>query len=100
MKNQRFNIKKLVLVMVPTVVIAAIALLVLFTVPLLFGINDAVGAVKEINWYYAEALGKNRLVPDIQLGSDSGVSNGATDLINMLTVKAAKDLSLDLSVKQ
>jgi len=57
-------------------------------------------ALVRINAKYADALGKHRLVPDIQFAGGEGTeSNGATDLINMLMVKTAKDLSLDATIK-
>ena len=51
---------------------------------------------------YADALAKHRLVPDISFGSagaDGGQGNAATSLINMLNVKTAKDLSLDMNIQ-
>jgi hypothetical protein len=58
-------------------------------------------ALVTINRAYANALGQNRLVPDIQFGNGGNDenSNGATDLINMLMVKTAKDLSVDATVQ-
>ena len=49
---------------------------------------------------FAEEFGKQKWVPEIQMGS-SGESAGspAMTLIEMLGVKAAKDLSLDMRVK-
>jgi hypothetical protein len=57
----------------------------------------------KVNELYAKAIGdyKGNWVPTIQTGSgpQNGVSqNGATDLINLLTAKTAKDLALDLSI--
>lgn len=54
----------------------------------------------EVSALYAEALGKHRLVPDFVMGSsgsESG-SNGATDFVNLLTARTAKDLALDMRV--
>lgn len=58
-------------------------------------------ALITINANYAEALSKHRLVPDIQFGSDGGegTANGATDLIQMLTARTAKELALDMGMK-
>lgn len=63
-------------------------------------LDKKLDAMVAINRAYAEALGKNRLVPDIVFGQQSGEgATGATDLINMLMVKTAKDLTLDNSVQ-
>ena len=49
---------------------------------------------------FAEEFGKQKWVPNIQMGAPaSGNSNQASTLIDMLTAKAAKDLSLDLETK-
>ncbi len=50
---------------------------------------------------YAEALGQHRLVPDVQFGAQTGSGNGssAMSLIEMLMVKTAQDLSVDISTK-
>ena len=39
-------------------------------------------------------------VPQIQMGGQGGsqTMNGAQDLVNLLTIKTAKDLGLDMSV--
>lgn len=56
---------------------------------------------KEVSALYARAISTQKWVPEIQMGaggSDNG--NAADALISLLTTKAAKDLSLDLTVKQ
>lgn len=60
-------------------------------------------ALVKINAQYADALAKAQpgaLVPALQMGSSSGGSGGALDLVNLLTAKAAKDLSTDLGVQR
>ena len=50
---------------------------------------------------YASAIAQQKWVPEIQMGSNSDSSgNSANDLINLLTTKAAKDLSLDMTVRE
>lgn len=54
--------------------------------------------------YWAAAVAKyqGNWVPQVQMGGTTGNvngTNGAQDLIDMLSVKTAKDLALDLSVK-
>ncbi|MGI1679439.1 MAG: hypothetical protein K6L75_11940 [Cellvibrionaceae bacterium] len=51
---------------------------------------------------YAQAIEKQKWVPEVQMGgsdSSNGGSNAMT-LIEMMSVKAAKDLALDMSVKK
>lgn len=48
----------------------------------------------EVNKAYASEVGKQRWVPEIQMGNAGG-GNAAQDLINLLTTKTAKDLALD-----
>ncbi len=51
--------------------------------------------------YYAEALQNYRgnWVPTVVMGNPSQGPGGASDLINMLMVKTAKDLALDMSIQ-
>ena len=54
-----------------------------------------------VNQRYAEAIEKYQgsWVPQVNMGgSSSGAVNGGQDLINMLMVKTAKDLALDLKI--
>jgi hypothetical protein len=57
-------------------------------------------AWQAVNARYAEAIEKQKWVPEIQMGQ-SGQTGGsaATDLIEMLRAKTAKELNLDMSVK-
>ncbi len=57
----------------------------------------------KINQRYAEAIEKQKWVPDIQFGNTTGTNgvqaqggNAAMDLIQMFSVKTAKDLLLDM----
>jgi hypothetical protein len=45
-----------------------------------------------------EEFGKQKWVPEIQMGTSGGTGNTVNDLVNLLTIKTAKDLSLDLSI--
>ncbi len=62
----------------------------------------------QVNQAYAEAIKGHQgsWVPSVYMAGSNGnasgaaAGSGATDLINLLTVKAAKDLSLDLSLPQ
>lgn len=57
----------------------------------------------KINEVYAEAIKSytGAWVPQIIMGSDGGKgSNGANDLIDMLKVKTARDLAIDMSMKK
>lgn len=68
--------------------------------------NPKLEAWKEVNFKYADAIAayKGNWVPTTVMGSDgqsadgtTGV-NGASALIQMLTVKTARDLALDTSI--
>lgn len=53
-----------------------------------------------VNEMYAEALGKQKQVPDISLGG-TGANGGATqNLIELLTAQKAKQIALDLDMSQ
>lgn len=60
-------------------------------------------AIVEINRAYAEEFGKQKWVPEISMGS-SAVSgdngNAAADMIQLLTIQAAKAVNVDMAVKQ
>ncbi|MEH6358059.1 MAG: SPFH domain-containing protein [Pseudomonadales bacterium] len=51
---------------------------------------------------FAQAIEKQKWVPEIQMGGDSTSSGGANamTLIEMMGVKAAKDLALDMNIKK
>ena len=52
-----------------------------------------------VNDRYASAIEKQKWVPEIQMGSSGdGSGSAANDLINLLTTKAAKDLSLNMQI--
>lgn len=55
---------------------------------------------KEVHMRYAEAIEKQKWVPDIQMGSNNtATGSAATDLIEMLKAQTAKELKLDMTVK-
>jgi regulator of protease activity HflC (stomatin/prohibitin superfamily) len=57
-------------------------------------------AWQAVHMRYAEAIEKQKWVPDIQMGSSANTSgSAATDLIEMLKAQTAKELKLDMSVK-
>jgi hypothetical protein len=49
---------------------------------------------------FAEAIEKQKWVPEVQMGSAASGGSAAMTLIDMLGVKAAKDLALDMNVKK
>jgi regulator of protease activity HflC (stomatin/prohibitin superfamily) len=59
-------------------------------------------AYVKVSEMYANAIAnyKGAWVPSVQMGAAAGQGNGGSALIEMLTAKAAKDLSLDLSTKR
>ena len=52
--------------------------------------------------YWADAYTKQRPTPDIVIGGDTkkGSGNAAEQFMNLLSIKALKDLSLDMKVKK
>lgn len=54
-------------------------------------------AYKAVQFKWAEEVGKQKWVPEVQMGASSTGGNPAVDLMNLLSVKAARDLSLDLT---
>lgn len=56
-------------------------------------------AWKAVQIRYAEAIEKQKWVPDIQMGGNPASGGAANELIDMLKVQAAKELKLDLGVK-
>lgn len=59
-------------------------------------------AWKEVNYRYAQAIEKQKWVPEIQFassGDGAGSGSNAAALIDLFTAKAAKDISLDLSMQ-
>ena len=48
---------------------------------------------------FASAIEKQKWVPEIQMGASTDGGSTAMTLIEMMGVKAAKDLALDLQVK-
>jgi len=57
-------------------------------------------AWQAVHMRYAEAIEKQKWVPDIQMGSSpNATGSAATDLIEMLKAQTAKDLRLDMSMK-
>jgi len=53
-------------------------------------------ALVEINKNYAEAIGKQPLVPQFMMGGNGSNSNNSTAFIDMFMMKTMKDLSVDL----
>jgi len=55
---------------------------------------------EKVQGRFAEAIAKQKWVPEVQMGMPSGEGNGsaAMNLIDMLNVKTAKDLSLDMKI--
>ncbi len=57
-------------------------------------------AYRDVNAMYAEAMGKHRLVPDINIGGgkDGAGADKVANLIDMMMIKNAKAISLDMSL--
>lgn len=57
-------------------------------------------AWKDVNYRYAQAIEKQKWVPEVQFASTGGDNSGsnAAALIDLLTAKTAKEISLDMSM--
>lgn len=66
-------------------------------------LEQKLAAYVEVNKVYAKEFGnyKGNWVPGVIMGSDgkAAQSGGATDMINLLTIKTAKDLELDMTMQ-
>ncbi len=58
-------------------------------------LEKKLSAYIEIQKAYAAEIGKQRWVPDVQIGNTGNGANPAVGLMELLQVKAAKDLALD-----
>lgn len=57
-------------------------------------------AWKEVNMRYAQAIERQKWVPEIQMGSTSSANgSAASDLIELLKAQTAKELKLDMTMK-
>ena len=65
-------------------------------------LDQKLAAYKEVQKYWADAFGKyqGNIVPQIVTGGSAVTTNGASDMMNAVGIKALKDLSLDLSNKK
>ena len=54
----------------------------------------------KINGYYATAIEKQKWVPEVMMGGNAANGSAASDLVNLFMTKAARDLSLDMSLKK
>jgi hypothetical protein len=63
-----------------------------------------INAWKEINKFYAEQIGRQRWVPEIQwAGGGNGQQapgQAANDLVNLFTVQTARQLGLDMKIPE
>ena len=62
-------------------------------------LTQKLNAWVKVNGLYAEQLGKQRWVPNIVMGGNSGGSGGAQGILDLFMVKTAKELNLDLKMK-
>jgi hypothetical protein len=65
-------------------------------------LEQKLSAYRDVNYRYADAMGKHRLVPDIQFGGSNGqtgqTGSQVQDLMNLMMVNSAKQISLDMSL--
>jgi hypothetical protein len=61
-------------------------------------LEKKLAAYEEVNKAYAAELGKQRWVPEVQMGGAGSTGSSAVSLIDLLQAKTARDLALDMSV--
>ena len=63
-------------------------------------LEQKLAAFVKVNQFYADAIAKHTgpWVPSVVMGGSTGGSNSALNLIDLLTVQTAKQLSLDPTV--
>lgn len=62
-------------------------------------LEQKLAAWKDVNFRYADNIGKQKWVSEITMGADGKGGSGASQLIDMFAAKTAKELSLDMSMK-
>ena len=64
-------------------------------------LQQKIDAYIKVNERYAQALEKQKWVPEVVMGSQGSQSgNAATDMMNLLMMKTARDLNLDMQMKK
>lgn len=63
-------------------------------------LEKKLAAYIEVNKAFAAELGKQRWVPEVQMGGNGASGSAAVNLIDLLQVKTARDLALDLGVQK
>lgn len=61
-------------------------------------LEQKLSAYVTVNKMYADAMSKQKWVPEIMMGSASSTGGNAASLVDMFMAKTAKDLSLDLKI--
>jgi hypothetical protein len=63
-------------------------------------LDKRLSALVEINKAYADALGKQPIVPSIIVGGGNGANSNAVNAMDMLMIKLTKDLNADLNLRK
>ena len=64
-------------------------------------LQQKIDAYIQVNERYAEALEKQKWVPEVVMGSQNNqTGSAATDMMNLLMLKTAQDLNLDMKMKK
>lgn len=61
-------------------------------------LTQKLGAWISVNERYAEAIEKQKWVPEVQMGSSGNSGNAAQDLLSLFLAKTARDLNLDMTI--
>ena len=64
-------------------------------------LQQKIDAYIQVNERYAEALEKQKWVPEVVMGTQNNqTGSAATDMMNLLMLKTAQDLNLDMKMKK
>ncbi len=64
-------------------------------------LQQKIDAYIQVNERYAEALEKQKWVPEVVMGTQNNqTGSAATDMMNLLMLKTARDLNLDMKMKK
>ncbi len=61
-------------------------------------LSQKLNTYKQVMARFAMEFGKQKWVPEVQMGGTSGGSNEAANLINLLTAKSLRDLGLNMKI--
>lgn len=62
-------------------------------------LQQRLNAYVKVNGFYAEAIARQKWVPEIQMGDSGGDGNSAQAILDLFMTKTARDISLDMEMR-